>query len=269
MQYNIVGHVCKDIVPDGFRWGGTITYSGLMAAQLGAAVTGYTCAQPTLQLDVLHPNMEWRITPTIDTTTFQNVYNQGIRHQKVTARADDVQIPTIETTVDIVHLAPVADEIDLNIDLVLPPTTWLVATPQGWMRRIDDQGHVHRKAWESAERLLPYLHALVLSEEDVDFDFDIARSYAATGPVVLYTRDLHGAILLAEGQEIAIDASPAQVVDPTGAGDVIAAAFFVRLRETGDAILAARFGAAAAAIAIEHPGASGLPTRTEIEARMI
>ncbi len=271
MHYIIAGHVCKDIVPGGFELGGTITYSGLMAAKLGVTVTAHTCAQPNLALSELHPNIQWQLTPDTHTTTFENIYDQatGARHQRLLVRAATVKLPSIDTLADIVHLAPVANEIDVSQLPSLPSTTWLVATPQGWMRQIDPNGNVRPTTWKPNKELLSRLYALVFSEEDVNEDITIARHYAAAGPTVLYTRNRYGAILLHKNKEIAIPAVPAQVIDATGAGDVIAAAFLVRFRETGDPVEAARFGVVAAAIAIEHTGTHGLPTRAQIEARMV
>ena len=54
--------------------------------------------------------------------------------------------------------------------------------------------------------------------------------------------------------------------DPTGAGDVFAATLFTRLHETGDPIEAARYAAYVAAISVEGPGSSVIPSRAEIDA---
>ncbi len=60
-------------------------------------------------------------------------------------------------------------------------------------------------------------------------------------------------------------AFPATERDPTGAGDVFAAALLVRLHETGDPLDAARFAARVAAASIEGRGVSMVPTRVEVE----
>jgi sugar/nucleoside kinase (ribokinase family) len=145
---------------------------------------------------------------------------------------------------------------------------WIVATTQGWMRTANAEGLVHHIPWKNADQILPNLRTVVFSQEDVKYDMDVARRYAAAGPVVLYTKGLDGSILFYEGKEIRIGSAPANVVDLTGAGDVIAATFFVYFRETGDPIEAAIHGAVASAMAIEHPGATGLPSRAELEARL-
>jgi sugar/nucleoside kinase (ribokinase family) len=57
-------------------------------------------------------------------------------------------------------------------------------------------------------------------------------------------------------------------VDPTGAGDVFAAAFLIRYHETGDVREAMRFGSAAASLAVGAPGVEGIGGREEIAAVM-
>lgn len=36
VDFLVIGHVCKDVTPAGFRLGGTVTYAALMARNLGA-----------------------------------------------------------------------------------------------------------------------------------------------------------------------------------------------------------------------------------------
>ena len=269
MQYIVVGHPCQDKHTGGFRWGGGVVYSGIMVAQLGAQVTVVTrChTHPTLSVP-----LRWQIQPDPHTTTFENRYDphSGQRQQVMHQRAGDIvldPLTTLETAPDIVHLAPVANEINATTLPELPATTWLVATPQGWMRRRNSDGIVQPIRWDHARQLLPRFHALVLSNEDAQGNIALIQHYADTVPYVLYTMGVQGALLFYEGQQVHIPAVSAQVADPTGAGDVIAAAFFVRLHETGDPLEAAQFGTVAAALSIEAVGTTGIPTRQQIAAR--
>ena len=84
------------------------------------------------------------------------------------------------------------------------------------------------------------------------------------GALVLTLGDL-GAQL---GEE-RVPALPATVVDTTGAGDAFTAAFAVALAEGLSDLDAVRWGCAAGAHMVEHPGVvPGLPTRAELEARL-
>jgi ribokinase len=70
------------------------------------------------------------------------------------------------------------------------------------------------------------------------------------------------------GDEL-VPAFPARTVDTTGAGDAFCAAFAVALAEGASGLDAVRWGCAAGAHMVEHPGVvPGLPTRAELEARL-
>jgi ribokinase len=88
-------------------------------------------------------------------------------------------------------------------------------------------------------------------------------------------RDAKGTLVLTlgdQGAEIGgerVPAFPATVVDTTGAGDAFAAAFAVALAEGLSDLEAVRWGCAAGAHMVEHPGVvPGLPTRAQLEARL-
>ena len=68
-----------------------------------------------------------------------------------------------------------------------------------------------------------------------------------------------GAILFVNGERYNIPAAPATEVEPTGAGDVFAAAFLVRYNLTGDPFEAASYAAAAGALTVEAAGNSRRP----------
>jgi ribokinase len=85
----------------------------------------------------------------------------------------------------------------------------------------------------------------------------------------------HGTCVLTLGEQGAqlgderIPAFPAHVVDTTGAGDAFTAAFAVALAEELADRDAVRWGCAAGAHMVEHPGVvPGLPTRAQLEARL-
>jgi ribokinase len=84
-----------------------------------------------------------------------------------------------------------------------------------------------------------------------------------------------GTLVLTLGDEGArlgsdrVAAFPATAVDTTGAGDAFTAAFAVALAEGLSDLDAVRWGCAAGAHMVEHPGVvPGLPTRVELEDRL-
>jgi ribokinase len=88
-------------------------------------------------------------------------------------------------------------------------------------------------------------------------------------------RDAEGTLVLTLGEQGAqigderVPAFPAATVDSTGAGDAFNAAFAVALAEGLPDLDAVRWGCAAGAHMVEHPGVvPGLPTRAQLEARL-
>jgi len=92
-----------------------------------------------------------------------------------------------------------------------------------------------------------------------------APAVAGAQATFVYTLGDQGAELHGER----IPAFPATVVDTTGAGDAFTAAFAVALAEGRGEREAVRWGCAAGAHMVEHPGVvPGLPTRDELERRL-
>jgi sugar/nucleoside kinase (ribokinase family) len=75
-----------------------------------------------------------------------------------------------------------------------------------------------------------------------------------------------GCTVFHQGLPFSVPPRLAYPIDPTGAGDVFAAAFFVRLSENDDLGQAAYFANVTASMAIERPGPEGAPDRVEVEA---
>ena len=62
-----------------------------------------------------------------------------------------------------------------------------------------------------------------------------------------------------------VEALPTTVVDPTGAGDVFAAAFLIRFSETTDPIESATFASIAAGMSVSARGVQAIPDKKAIE----
>lgn len=96
-------------------------------------------------------------------------------------------------------------------------------------------------------------------------DEDTAPGAGPHGSDLVITLGAHG--VRAGGERI--PALPAEVVDPTGAGDAFSAALAVALAEGADVVEAARWASAAGAMAVERAGAqSAMPSRAELDARL-
>lgn len=270
-DYLLLGHFTRDVLPDGTTApGGTSLYAALTGHRLGCHVA-VVSAPAELPADwpaaiavAFHPSP----TP----PTFENRYTPQGRQQILHAASEAIaveDIPLEWRAAPVVHLGPVLGETPEHF-VHLFPGALLGVTPQGWMRVWDSAlpGPVSYRPWHPAPDLLRRIDALVLSIEDVKGDEALVAGYARHCPLVALTRGTLGATLFVQGEPQQIAAFPATERDPTGAGDVFAAALLVRLRETRDPIEAARFAACVAANSVEGAGASRIPVRAEVERQM-
>jgi sugar/nucleoside kinase (ribokinase family) len=123
---------------------------------------------------------------------------------------------------------------------------------------------VRRSSWRG-EAFWLGAEVLFVSDEDLGRNRKPVARWTSDVPIVALTRDRHGARVHADGRWWKIAAFPSREVDPTGAGDVFAAAFLVRYRETKDVGQSARFASAAAACSIEGGGIEAIADRDQIE----
>lgn len=272
-DYLVIGHITKDLVADGFTTGGTVTYAAITARNLGQRAAIATSAEADLVLPDALSGIQVMSATAQATTTFRNIYVNGTRQQYVSALADPIgpdAIPVEWRQVPLIHLGPLVREIDESL-VHLFPASRVIATPQGWFRSWDETGYVSLGGWPGAERLLPYLTVLVFSEEDVCGDPSCIERYAALTRTLVVTHGARGASVYHAGQVRHFPTRPAHEVDPTGAGDVFAAAFLIRLHETvrlpggEDPWEAARFANVVASFSVEGPGTSAIPNREQVE----
>jgi sugar/nucleoside kinase (ribokinase family) len=127
---------------------------------------------------------------------------------------------------------------------------------------------VRKKKWADAARVVPHADAVVFSELDLDEPYAFAEDIASVTPIVIVTQSSRGADLFIGRERIHVPAYEIEEIDPTGAGDVFAAAFLVRYRECGDAVEAADFACCAASFVCEKEGTEGIPTLGRVLARM-
>ncbi|WP_224825168.1 5-dehydro-2-deoxygluconokinase [Cognatishimia sp. MH4019] len=94
-----------------------------------------------------------------------------------------------------------------------------------------------------------------------------ARDLAATSAqIVVYKMGQHGAITLAEGDEIRTGIFPVEAVKPTGAGDSFMAGFLAALAQGRDMKQAILRGSACASIVVAQPGcAPAMPETDQLE----
>lgn len=267
--YLLIGHVTKDLLADGeFTYGGTVTYGSVVAKLLDWNPVIVTAAGPDFSPPPFLADVEWRLLPSAHTTTFRNEYDVvGNRRQTIGPIAQPIRaidIPAIYRQAPIVHLCPLNQEVPASITSVFEQAL-LISTPQGWMRQWDEQGIVSRCDWIQADEILPQLTATVISIEDIEGDWTLAEEWAALAPTLIVTQGAEGCTIFHQDERLTVPPRPANPVDPTGAGDVFATAFAIRLYETSNLWQSARFANVTASMAIERFGAAGAPSRAEVE----
>lgn len=266
-----LGHVTHDDRPEGAVLGGAVSYAALAARRLGWEAAVLTAAGPDFDAERELPGVRALVTRSAATTRFRNEYlEDGRRRQALLARADDLHFDAVAEPLrspDVLLLAPVAGELPAGAATAFEAGV-VGAAGQGFLREIDADGSVSPRAWRDPARDLANVHALFLSEDDVAGDLAVVRSLLALVPMVALTRGWQGVQLYTRESVSAVPTLPRQELDPTGAGDVFAAAFLVRYHETHDPLEAAAFACCAASCAVEGVGVASLGDRSEVERRL-
>lgn len=261
LDYLIIGHFTRDMLPNGATSaGGTALYAALTAYRLGCRV-GVVSASAELPLD-WPTNIALAHTDAAVLPTFENQYTNGQRTQMLHAIAPSItlaDIPEAWRNTPIVHLGPVLMETPEELVFAFP-NAFIGVTPQGWMRTwgASIPSPISPMAWKPHPSTLRRINALVLSVEDVQGDEQQAVAYAEHCPLVALTRGAGGATLFIHSERIDISAYPTDERDPTGAGDVFAAALFCTLNAGANPLAAADYAARIAAASVATVGARGL-----------
>ncbi len=261
IDYLLIGHISQDLTPSGTRIGGTVSYASLTAKALGAWVGIVTSWGEETGIELLED------IPIVNqasehSTTFENIYTPEGRLQTLHRLADPLDfyhIPELWRKTSLVHLAPLAGEINSNIVRFFPEAQ-IYLTPQGWLRQWDNQGRIEWREWPEATHILQQVSAVVISEEDVLFDRSVIDLMAQAAPILVVTQGENGATLYTQGSETHFPAPEVEMLDTTGAGDIFAAAFFLRLSAERDPIEAVRFANLVASDSVTREGISSAPT---------
>ncbi|MEP7294077.1 MAG: PfkB family carbohydrate kinase, partial [Chloroflexota bacterium] len=270
-DYLLIGHMTADLTPTGRLAGGTVSYATRTAASFGlrvALLTSAVAGDPLL--DALTPYGEIISIPATETTTYENIYLPAGRVQYVRGVAAPIgaeDIPAHFLNAPLVHLAPIADEVDPQIAHQFKDSTVLL-TLQGWLRRWDGEGRVHFKRWYDPE-VLKSVDIVVFSEEDIVESPQLEAEFAGSVKHLFVTRAEKGGTYYHEGNPHHYSSPHVDLVNPTGAGDVFAAALLASLPALHDDMrravnVAARLGATA----VTRNLLDGAPTSDEVQAAL-
>jgi hypothetical protein len=270
-HYLMLGHITSDVLADGSTIpGGTSLYAARTAQRLGMA-TAIVSAQATLPAD-WPSEVPVAFASHSQAPIFENRYTPQGRVQFLHGDALPLTIadvPNAWRSPAVVHLGPILAETPIELVDAFPDAI-IGMTPQGMMRRWQQPFpcRIAYQPFNPPVAFLRRLNLLVMSIEDVHGDVSVAEGYAEHCRFVALTYGARGADLYVDGVKHHVAAYPAVERDPTGAGDVFAAALMIRYQESHDPIEAGYFAAVVAAASVEGLGISAIPDRETIESRL-
>ena len=279
-DYLVIGQIVCDIQPDGSGvLGGTALYSALTAARLGARVGVLTRGRYGERIDGIDvPSLEpysdqlTIITQAAETPTFfVNEYQGSRRTQTIRRWAGPIDLrglPPHWANAKVIHLGPVAREIDTHQALSLSPG-FLGITPQGWMREwpMERGGRVRHVQLRLPPELLARTDTIVVSDEEIAQARSVVE-WVGARRIGVVTLGPNGCKLIYAGHRAELPGYPVKTVDLTGAGDVFAAAFFLKAADRRvSPVTAGQFANLVAALSLRGVGPDAVPPIDEIEER--
>lgn len=270
VDYLVIGHITRDLTPQGPMLGGTAAYAALTARAMGLRAGIVTACAADLPMPELQ-GVPVALLPSENTTTFENIETSKGRIQYIDTVGPVLNlshVPEVWRHAAIVHLGPVANEVDPNLARAFP-NALVGLTPQGWLRSWDARGKVSFGEWPEAAYVLENAAAAALSIHDVEESEQRIEEMLASIRILAITEGAAGVRLYWNGDLRRFRSPQVQVVDTTGAGDIFAAAFFIRLHATHDPWEAARCAAQLAAYSVTRRGLDSVPTPAEVEQCLI
>lgn len=268
IDYLLIGHITADLIPSGRMLGGTVSYAAPVARAFGyhlGLITSGAAHEPLFE--TLKPYLtDYVYHPALETSTFENIYQDGGRIQYLHHRAAPLTpalVPEAWRSVRLVHLAPLTDEVDPALIDVFPAATIMV-TPQGWMRQWGENKRVLFKRFYD-ERVLRRVDIVVMSNQDIAEAPELEQEYAPLVKHLFVTDGANGGTYYHHGVAQHYAAYPVVEVEPTGAGDVFATALLASLpRVNHDMQRAIQAAARLAAFSVTRRGIVNSVTEDEV-----
>lgn len=194
------------------------------------------------------------------TLVFKNDYSDGRRKQTVANYkqyfyyAWNQKLKLLPNDAEILMIAPVLNNIDaLEIKKMRDyfSKSFFCLLPQGFYRQIDSQGKVYKLNKGITAEIIENFDFICLSVKDVSDTHAKGLYWSEKGPVVIITRAGEGSSLYTNGNKTDMKAfAVANVSDPTGAGDIFAAAFTFAYLKSKDLYQSMLFANATAAYSL-------------------
>lgn len=285
MKFVAIGHITNDTSPSD-HLGGGVSYTAVTAHRLGMESYIFTKCPPNhpyiSELNQLGINVSVLPSQRDTITSFENIYDA---HGKRTQRVFDVQDMIRHTDFtsmqkDIlananILVAPVIDEVSIDLIPELSHIGSVSITSQGYFRSVGDHQRVVQKRWDGFTHRIQEA-CVIMSEEDITIngtlDEALKEEIIAESAMIALTQGENGVTVYQKGkQPIHTSAFPLrdkELTDFTGAGDVFAAVFITELKRTGDikmASLSACFFAAVKIMGLHGIGIAAIPTIDQLQ----
>ena len=262
-----IGHVTLDRFGEEVRPGGAALYSAVTAYRLGLGAAILTSHAADYPLEAIPSRIEVVTLEAPATTVFEYDAVGGHRQQKLVSTARPLAVrdlPDDWRDAPLALLAPVAQEVDLRLSAAFEDGS-VGAAAQGWLRAVDAERRIVAQPWGGAREVLNRVLALFVSAEDLRGHESQLTEWVQRVPIAVVTAGVAGALLYVNGERYEVRPRRTREVDPTGAGDVFAAAFLVHYQRHPDPWDAAEAATCAASLSVEGEGWSTVPDAAQLE----
>ena len=264
IDYLCIGHLTEDVTPDGIHLGGTATFSTLTAKAFGIHC-GLVTSFKDKKLPAKFSGVDTVLQKTKQMVRFENHYEQGKRIQFVTQQTQQLvldNLPEQYYQANITHIGPILNDSRLS-DIGLFKRSFIGITPQGWLREFANK-EVIRTTWEILKPWLPIADAVIISQEDIDYNQQAVEQMSKLCKLLIVTEGYHGANLYCQGEKHRFVAPAKDELDPTGAGDIFSTAFFILFQRGYSPILAGKIATEIASVSVTRYGLDSIPKAEEI-----
>jgi sugar/nucleoside kinase (ribokinase family) len=249
--------------------GGSVVYSALQAARLGLSAEIVGRANPAQLGPYWQPyagEVGLRLQPAESTTMFRNVSVGDSREQWLEGWAGAIGDLGDLPDSDILHIAPVAQEITLEKLVEECRSRFVLLTPQGLVRKWDGLGArigLVPRGFPAA--VSSVMDVVVVSETEAPYVSELLEAVPRHGGLGVVTRGRRGCEVLTRDGSRVYTADPVRALaDPTGAGDCFAATLTSEMFRGRPVPEAVRLATAAASLCVSGLGATTIGGRAEI-----
>lgn len=251
--------------------GGPPCYGGLTARNLGCKIKIVT----KFGYDFNDEYFTWLSRNGIDfaregislypTTTFLSVQTSGRRRLYLKARCEDLSPSQLENIdADGLVVSPVAGEISMRVlEKAHSLDAETLIDPQGFLRHFGPSGLVSLKSPKS-KSFLDYADFLKVDEREssaiTSLSFrDALRALGRKVHGIIATQGPRGAFFVKGEKGYRVTPPKTKVLDRTGAGDILSAAFMATYLKSRDFVWSACLGVASASLSLQRVALSKIP----------